>query len=356
MSTSSTVVIAMSGGVDSSVAAALLVKQGYRVIGMMMRLWSEPGAEASNRCCTPEAMALARRVAARLSIPFYAIDAQQVFYDTVVKQFIDGYAQHITPNPCLTCNRFIRWEFLLNKALDLGADYLATGHYARLNHHPTGSYFLQRGLDSAKDQSYVLHVLSQEQLKHALFPLGDLTKTQVRELARQFELPVADRPESQDLCFLGQADYRDFLRRYAPATHTTGPILDRHGNQLGEHQGLAFHTIGQRKGLRIAAPQPLYVIDKDPIHNALIVGVAAELGKDTLIAGQVNWISGAPPSAPFRAQIKIRYKASLEPGLVTILPEQQIHIQFDHKIRDITPGQAAVLYDGDICLGGGLIW
>ncbi len=261
------VVVAMSGGVDSSVAAALLKKQGYEVTGMMLRLWSEPGRSAANRCCAPDAMAMARRIAARLDIPFYAIDAQAPFHDTVVSYFTSGYESGRTPNPCLVCNQHIRWGFLLEQALATGAEYLATGHYARVQKDEAGHYHLLRGQDPAKDQSYVLHVLDQERLSHSLFPIGDFTKPQVRQLAQELGLPVASRPDSQDLCFLGGDDYRSFLVRNIPQVQMPGPILNREGEQLGEHQGLAFYTIGQRKGLSIpaAAPQaePLYVIRKD---------------------------------------------------------------------------------------------
>jgi tRNA-specific 2-thiouridylase len=349
------VVVAMSGGVDSSVAAALLVEQGYAVIGMMMRLWSEPGNEAENRCCTPDAMALARRVAAKLSIPFYAVDAQQVFRDSVVQYFISGYAQYATPNPCLACNRHIRWEFLLQRALALGAGYMATGHYARLRYPPGGPIQLLQAVDAHKDQSYVLHVLGQSQLQHALFPLGEYTKPEVRSLARKFDLPVAERPESQDLCFLGNSDYHSFLLRHAPGVANPGPILDSRGTQLGTHQGLAFYTIGQRKGLGVAAPRPLYVLEKDAARNALIVGRAEELGQDELTAYGAHWVSGEAPVDPFRAQIKIRYKAHLEWGLVTPQSANHFHIKFDSPLRDITPGQAAVIFAGEVCLGGGII-
>ena len=355
MTSSKKVVVAMSGGVDSSVAAALLVEQGYTVIGMMLRLWSEPGSEAENRCCTPDAMALARRVASKLSIPFYAVDARQVFRDIVVQHFIDGYAQNTTPNPCLACNRHIRWEFLLQRALALGADYMATGHYARLRHSPEGSIQLLRAADAQKDQSYVLHVLGQSQLAHALFPLGAYTKPEVRSLARRFDLPVAERPDSQDLCFLGASDYHAFLLRYAPGAARPGPILDRRGAQLGTHQGLAFYTIGQRKGIKIAAPHPLYVLQKDALRNALIVGQAEELGQAALVAHHTRWVSGHPPTSPFHAQVKIRYTAHLENGLVIPQPADHFQVKFDAPLRDITPGQAAVIFDGEVCLGGGII-
>lgn len=349
------VVVGMSGGVDSSVAAVLLVQGGYQVTGMMLRLWSEPGCEDQNRCCTPDAVALARRVAGILNIPFYVLDARQAFRKTVVQAFIDGYAQSITPNPCLVCNQRIRWGFLYERARAVGADFLATGHYARSQQDGQGKWQLLRALDHAKDQSYVLHVLQQEQLAHTLFPLGGYTKAQVRQLARQFDLPVAERPESQDLCFLGEADYRSFLARHASASLKPGPILNTRGELLGEHVGLPAYTIGQRKGIRIASPKPLYVIEKDTARNALIVGTLDELGSDELVAQQINWVVGSAPDGPFRASIKIRYKAQEVPGTVTPLPGQEAHVKFDAPLRDITPGQAAVFYVDQICLGGGII-
>ena len=345
----------MSGGVDSSVAAALLARQGHPVIGMMMRLWSEPGSKADNRCCTPDAMAQARRVAAILGIPFYAVDAQEIFRDTVVQAFIDGYTKVETPNPCITCNRQVRWDFLLQRALALGARYMATGHYVRLRQHPDQGFQVLRAEDDRKDQSYVLHMLNQQQLAHALFPLGELTKPEVRRLAAEFGLPVKDRPDSQDLCFLGAGDYRQFLQRNAPQVLSPGPILTRIGQQVGEHQGLAFYTIGQRKGLGVASPTPLYVLAKDLQHNALIVGSAAELGQSELLAEQINWISGCAPESPVRLQVKIRYKAI--PAWAEVIPQSagSALVRFDQPQRDITPGQAAVFYTSEVCLGGGII-
>lgn len=352
---SKTVVVAMSGGVDSSAAAALLLRQGYTVIGMMLRLWSESGRQADNRCCTPDAMAQARRVAGQLGIPFYAVDAQQPFYDRVVLDFTAGYLQGQTPNPCLACNRHIRWELLLNRALALGADYLATGHYARLEADEQGRVQLCRAADDHKDQSYVLHILGQAQLRHALFPLGAYTKPQVRQMARELGLPVAERPDSQDLCFLGSDDYRAFLRRRAPQAARPGPILNRAGETLGEHQGLAFYTIGQRKGLGLPGPQPWYVLGKDLARNALIVGGLEDLGRDRLEASAANWVSGQAPAEPFRAEVKIRYKAAPAPGWVHPQGGERFSVQFDAPLRDITPGQAAVVYRGQVCLGGGVI-
>jgi tRNA-specific 2-thiouridylase len=361
MNDRSRVVVAMSGGVDSSVAAALLVEQGYQVIGMMLRLWSETGSEADNRCCTPQAMALARRIAARLDIPFYAVDARQAFHQAVVTYFLDGYAKGITPNPCLVCNRQVRWTFLLNQALALGADFMATGHYARINRTPAGGVQLLRALDDGKDQSYVLHVLDQHQLAHALFPLGEFTKSQVRQMARDLDLPVAERPDSQDLCFLGKGDYRDFLRRNSPTSALPGPILNRRGEQIGRHQGLAFYTIGQRKGLQVihpsgaTKPAPVYVLKKDLVNNALIVGSTEELGKSVLNTLPVHWISGTTPEGSFRAQVKIRYRSAFAWGTVTPQMDGAVAIRFDDPLRDITPGQAAVMYAGEVVLGGGII-
>ncbi|MGE5124365.1 MAG: tRNA 2-thiouridine(34) synthase MnmA [Acidobacteriaceae bacterium] len=351
-----TVAVAMSGGVDSSVAAAILLDQGFSVVGLMLNLWSEPDAQRSNRCCTPDSVALARQVASKLSIPFYILDARQVFYDSVVIPFISDYAHNLTPNPCINCNRYIRWEFLLQHALAAGADFLATGHYARISRAPDGLFLLSRALDLDKDQSYVLHVLTQERLAHALFPLGGYTKPQVRQTARHYDLPVADRPDSQDLCFIGASgDYRQFLTRHAPQTRQPGEIIDLQGKVLGLHQGLAFYTIGQRKGLRISASQPQYVLEKDMVRNTLVVGPRERANRDLLIARDANWIAGNPPTSPFPAMVKIRYRAHDTPGTVNVLPEGRFQVRLENYLPDITPGQAAVLYNGDVCLGGGII-
>ena len=351
----SKVVVAMSGGVDSSVAAALLKQQGHAVTGMMLRLWSEPGKEDSNRCCTPDAMAGARRVAALLDIPFYVVDAKQVFHDMVVSAFVDGYARGLTPNPCLMCNRSIRWEYLLEHALALGAEFMATGHYVRLRTDAHGRKQVLRAVDPGKDQSYVLHVLDQARLARSLFPVGEYPKSEIRRLAAEFGLPTATRADSQDLCFLAGGDYRDFLRRHAPELGRPGPILRRDGTQVGEHRGLADYTIGQRKGLGIASPVPLYVLDKRVGTNALIVGTADELGASELTAGPMRWVSGDAPAGPFRAEVKIRYTARQAPAEVTPLAGERVRVRFETPQRDITPGQAAVLYDGELLLGGGTI-
>jgi tRNA-specific 2-thiouridylase len=348
------VVVAMSGGVDSSVAAALLKEQGYDVIGMMLRLWSEPGKEDSNRCCTPDSMAQARRVAAKLDIPFYVIDAKDVFHNTVVQYFLDGYARGETPNPCLICNRQIRWTFLLDHALALGADFMATGHYVRTRKAHDGHQLL-RAVDKSKDQSYVLHVLNQEKLSRALFPIGDYPKTEIRVIAEKFGLPTASRKDSQDLCFLAGEDYRNFLQRTAAEMLQPGEILTRDGRSIGEHNGLANYTIGQRKGLGVASLVPLYVLGKNSTTNTLIVGTQEELGSRELTARDVNWLSGETPSEPFRAEVKIRYTAKEAEALVTPINGNQAQVQFDAPQRDITAGQAAVFFQGDLMIGGGII-
>lgn len=351
------IVIAMSGGVDSSAAAALLLEEGYHVIGMMMRLWSEPtfNGNAHNRCCTPDQMADARRIAGKLGIPFYVLDTRDVFRSTIVEFFIEQHRAGVTPNPCLECNRHIRFHYLLENALALDADYLATGHYARVDQDAEGRYRLRKAVDEAKDQSYVLSVLGQEQLAKALFPVGSYTKAEVRQTAERFGLPTASKKDSQDLCFVGDNNYRRFLADHAPDILRPGPIVLQNGQVIGQHNGLANYTIGQRKGLGVSSSEPLYVIAMNPYRNALVVGTAQELGRASLTANQVNWVLGEPPAERFRAQVKIRYKAAAAPAWVTILPEQRIAVEFDTPLRDITPGQGAVIYDGDIVLGGGII-
>jgi tRNA-uridine 2-sulfurtransferase len=346
------VVVAMSGGVDSSVAAALLKEQGYDVMGMMLRLWSEPGKEDSNRCCTPDSMAQARRVAAKLQIPFYVIDAKDVFRQTVVQYFLDGYARGETPNPCLVCNRQIRWTFLLEHALALGADFMATGHYVRIRKDERGKSQLLRAVDRGKDQSYVLHVLKQEQLARALFPVGEYHKAEIRSFAQKYGLPTATRKDSQDLCFLAGEDYRHFLQRNATGMLEPGVIVTPDGSSIGSHTGLANYTIGQRKGLGVSSSVPLYVLGKDAATNTLIVGTQEQLGSGELMAHDVNWLSGETPGGPFRAEVKIRYTAK---AWVMPLEGDQARVRFDRPQRDITAGQAAVFFDGEILIGGGII-
>lgn len=353
-----TVVIAMSGGVDSSVAAALLVEQGYNCIGVMMRLWAEVGAGegSTNKCCSLESVHDARRVADTLGIPFYLINVEQPFKQQVVDFFIDGYSHGVTPNPCLECNRHIRFDYLLNYARRLGADYLATGHYARLRRGADGKVHLLKGVDEAKDQSYVLSVLGQAELNDVLFPVGNFPKPEVRRMAAARGLPIASKHDSMDLCFIFDDDYRRFLRDWAAEAMRPGPIVDRRGRVYGEHNGLPGYTIGQRKGLGIAgAPEPYFVIELDYRHNTLVVGPAAELGRDRLLAERVNWTLDAPPPAGARVQCKIRYKAQAVDCTLFPLAGDRVAVHFAAPLRDISPGQGAVFYDDDLCLGGGII-
>lgn len=368
----------MSGGVDSSTTAALLVERGYNVIGLMMRLWAEGAGEeddrlagepddrfagepddrfANNRCCSPEAVADARGVCQSLGIPFYLLNFEAAFKTSVVDFFLDGYARGVTPNPCLECNRRIKFGELLDKARALGADYLATGHYARVRERD-GQFELSKGVDPKKDQSYALHILNQAQLAHAMFPLGELTKEQTRALARRYGLHVAEKHESQDLCFIADGNYRHFLQRHIPGALVPGDIVDTRGHLLGKHPGLAFYTIGQRKGLGLAVGEPLYVLALDTARNAVIVGRAEELGRSELLIGKVNWIAGQAPEMPVRVTAKIRYRAAEIPAMVyppSSETGEGVRLLFDQPLRDITPGQAAVLYDGELCLGGGII-
>jgi tRNA-specific 2-thiouridylase len=391
------IVVAMSGGVDSSVAAALLKEQGHEVIGIMLRLWSEPGViededdgvekVVQNKCCSLESVDDARRVARMLDIPFYLVNVEEEFKDTIVDTFYEDYVAGRTPNPCLNCNRHIRFTVLLNRALALNADYLATGHYVRVDEHPvTGKRRLRRAVDPEKDQSYVLHVLNQHQLAHACFPLGGYTKPQVRAMAAERGMSVAAKAESQEICFVAKNDYRGFIDRYASTkmeasepvgsgasvTGTAtmaagtklisiprpGPIYDQQGNTLGRHRGLAYYTIGQRKGLGITSREPLHVLKIDAEHNALVVGPGAALQKQEFTVGKMHYLSGEIPTAPFEAKVRVRYKAPEEPALVTPLADNRAHITLVNPQRAITPGQAAVFYggeDGDEVLCGGII-
>ncbi|PWH16284.1 MAG: tRNA 2-thiouridine(34) synthase MnmA [Anaerolineae bacterium] len=350
-----TVVVGMSGGVDSSVAAALLKRQGYQVIGVMLNLWSEVGKESSNRCCTPDAMRLAKKVAAKLDIPFYTLDVRERFYQQIVSYFVEGYQQGITPNPCIQCNRHIRWGALFEFALSLGADYFSTGHYARISQDEQGIYHLLRAKDTNKDQSYVLHVLTQADLSRTLFPLAELTKPEVRQLASEFQLPVANRVESQDLCFLSGEDYRTFLLRHMEKTAQPGAIIDTQGRLLGQHRGLAFYTIGQRKGLGINVGQPMYVIKKDVTNNTLIVGSREETRQSHFTVARINWIRGIPTEKEFDCTVKVRYLSPFLNARVKLFEDNSCHVVLAQSYWDITPGQAAVFYQGDECLGGGMI-
>jgi tRNA-specific 2-thiouridylase len=349
----------MSGGVDSSVTAALLLEQGYDVAGLTLRLWSEADDLAGPKDSETDAVRDARLVADQLNIQHRILDCTQKFREQVVDYFIDEYARGRTPNPCIACNRSIKFGFLLESALGLGADYLATGHYARVRQAVTGHQLL-RGRDRTKDQSYVLYMLGQDQLRRVLLPIGDYTKVEIRDMARRLNLRTSTRPESQDICFVCDLpptgrDYRRFLRTYAPDTIRPGPILDLEGRQLGQHKGLPLYTVGQRRGLGIAWTEPLYVMRVDVARNALIVGPASALGRERLIVDNVSYVAESPPSYPAAVTCKIRYTG--REVAATLLSEKDHHVSVHlaSPLRDITPGQAAVFYRDEVVLGGGII-
>jgi tRNA-specific 2-thiouridylase len=291
-------------------------------------------------------------VAASLEIPFYVVDARTDFEQRVILPFLDGYAQGVTPNPCIECNRSVRWGLLLERALAMGATHLATGHYARKTYDGQ-AHSLRAAIDSPKDQSYVLHALTQAQLAHAMFPLGERTKAEVRAHASRIGLAVAHRRESQDLCFV-QGDYRAFLATRG-AGGLPGPILDREGVALGTHTGLTGYTLGQRKGLRLPAREALYVLEKDMARNALIVGAHQDVGREEFAVERVNWIAGAPPADVFDAQVQVRYHAPRIAGRVTCGTPTQARVRLITRQPDVAPGQSAVFYEDDTCLGGGII-
>jgi len=347
----------MSGGVDSSVAAMLLVEEGYRVLGVTMLLWAEAAScspEGSNQPGTPSTVERARAVARQIGIPLHVVDLREPFKRQVVDYLVDEYLRGRTPNPCLACNRTIKFGRLLGEARRLGGDVLATGHYVRTTHRD-GRWYLMRGSDRQKDQSYALYMLGQDELAATRFPLGDLTKDEVRRIAAERNLPAAHQPESQEICFIEDDDYRRFLRQMVPERLTPGVILDTAGREIGRHKGLPFYTIGQRKGLGIAAREPLYVIALDVKRNAVIAGPKSELGQDITRVEQVSYISGLIPEGPFASTAKIRYKAVETEAIVTPIGPTTAEVQFAHALRDITPGQAVVFYDGEIVLGGGII-
>jgi tRNA-specific 2-thiouridylase len=357
------IVVAMSGGVDSSVTAALLKEQGHQVIGITMKLPGLPAGEAGlgeptegkTGCCGVSGIEDARRVAFKLDIPFYVLNYEQEFTHTVIAQFCREYARGRTPNPCVTCNKIVKLGSLLRKARSLGADYVATGHYARIKYNKTTQrYELRRGKDY-KDQSYFLFALSQSQLKHSLFPLADYTKDEVRHLARRFKLPVAEKPGSQDICFIPDNNYGRFLKERYPSLAKPGPVVHISGKVLGKHKGIAFYTLGQRKGLGIAYAQPIYVIALDKKHNKVIVGGKEDTFKKELLADKVNWVSIAEPKHPLRARAKIRYGSTEAWAKVTPLTGKRIRVVFDKPQSAITPGQAVVFYRRDLVLGGGII-
>ncbi len=348
------VVVAMSGGVDSSVAAAILKKDGYEVIGVTMRLWSEDDGSASGprrRCCSLEEIEDARRVCQILDIPFYVVNFEPQFQTYVVDYFCQEYLQGRTPNPCLACNKWIKFDFLLNRAMALGADYLATGHYARIEQR-NGNRLLLKAIDSAKDQSYVLYALGQKEVERLMFPMGSYSKSKARLLAQDMGLHIWDKAESQETCFINDGDYRDFLA--VRNLCQPGYIVNAEGKVLGRHSGIGFFTVGQRRGLGLASRERLYVVAIDPITNRVVVGTNEQLFRDELYASEVGFVSGELPREPVAVTAKIRYKSPEVKAMLYPLGKRA-RLVFEEPQRAITPGQAAVFYDGDIVLGGGII-
>ncbi|MBP2649380.1 MAG: tRNA-specific 2-thiouridylase mnmA [Firmicutes bacterium] len=350
------VVVAMSGGVDSSLTAALLVRQGYDVIGATMQIWDTERESDDRGCCSLTAVGDARRVADTLGIPYYVLNFRDIFQKTVVEYFIREYASGRTPNPCIACNRYVKFEGLLKKAFALGAEYLATGHYSRISFdNQANRYVLRKGVDTTKDQSYALYNLNQQTLKHFLMPLGDFTKVETRQMAREIGLAVADKPDSQEICFVPDDDYKKFLEEKAPQSLRPGDMVDTAGNVIGRHKGLPLYTVGQRKGLGLAAGMPLYVVALDPENNRVIVGTNNDVFSSELIAEDMNYIAFDEINQPITAGVKIRYNAKEAPATVSPLPGGKVAVKFDTPQRAVTPGQAVVLYDGDVVLGGGTI-
>ncbi len=357
------VVVAMSGGVDSSLTAALLLEQGYDVIGVHMRLHdlhAETGAPAgrgrlNHGCCSVEDVDDARMVAYELGIPFYVLNFEPEFRRHIMANFVREYGRGRTPYPCLNCNRYVKFDALLERSRTFGADFIATGHYARIVRDAAGRFHLRRAVDRGKDQAYVLYHLGQAELARVLLPLGDVDKPTVRRMAAARGLVVADKPDSQEICFIPDNDYRRFLEEQQPGIARPGPIVDTSGAIVGEHTGLPHYTVGQRKGLGALGREPHYVLRIDPAANMLLVGTAAELAAFSLTADDVHFVAGPRPTAPFAALAKIRYRAPEAPALVTPLDDGRVRVDFQTPQRAITPGQAVVFYHEDEVIGGGTI-
>jgi tRNA-specific 2-thiouridylase len=354
------IVVGMSGGVDSSVAAALLVEQGYDVVGVTLRVW--PWHEAGDpvkrfgSCCSVESVDDARQVARTLGVPHYLLNSEAEFTRAVIDPFVAAYAAGTTPVPCVNCNRNLKFGSLLARAAAWEATAVATGHYARVTHdEATGRYLLWRARDRHKDQSDFLWPLTQAQLAHARFPVGDLSKPEVREHARRLGLVTADKPESQEICFIPDDDYRGFLRRRDAAIFKPGPIVDTRGRRLGTHAGLAAYTVGQRKGLGLATGRALHVVDLDAETNTLTVGDPTDLERTRLVARDVNFIACEPPAESMRVEARIRHNHTPAPATVGALADGSAEVVFDTPQRAVTPGQSVVWYSGDCVVGGGVI-
>jgi tRNA-specific 2-thiouridylase len=369
----SKILVAMSGGVDSSLTAALLHSQGHEVTGVTLKVWQDskyPDKEGlekleerkrENSCCGAEAMADARSVARATGFPYYVLNYEDRFRERVIEGFVRSYLEGKTPNPCIACNDKVKFDPLLKTAMGLGADFLATGHYARIERGEGGRFRLLKASDTRKDQTYFLYRLGQSQLSKLLFPLGGMPKDQVRAQAAALGLPTAAKPESMDICFVADGDYGRLVAEAAPQAATEGPVLDLEGRELGRHEGIAFYTVGQRRGLALqsaagSGPAPIrYVVALDPARNAVIVGGESDLMKKSLEAGSVSWTADRPPEGPRALQVKIRSGHLGAQAVVTSLAGGRALVEFDQAQRAVTPGQAAVFYDGEECLGGGVI-
>ncbi len=349
----------MSGGIDSSIAAALLKEEGHDLVGVTMSLLPRADGKNGNgragKSRVQEAVTKAKEVAVKLGIPHHVIDFRDIFQEKVIADFCREYSLGRTPNPCVRCNRYVKFAALLEEASKLGADFIATGHYTRVQRDDaTGRYLLKKGIDTVKDQSYFLCQLTQEQLGQAIFPVGGLTKEKVRQIAEDLDLPVVDRPESQEICFIPDDDYSGFLKRQTPNAFRPGPIIDEDGNTIGEHRGIPAYTVGQRRGLGIAAAEPLYVTAIYPERNAVAVGPKDKTYRRELMANNLNWIA-SPPEQSVRVKAKVRYRHPEAEATVTPVDDDTIHVLFQEPQMAITPGQTVVFYDGDTVIGGGTI-
>lgn len=351
------VLCGMSGGVDSSSAAALLQQQGFEVIGITLKLWPQDCvSRAEDKCCGPQAVADARAVCHKLDIPYYLFDEAAEFQRMVIRYFADEYKAGRTPNPCVMCNQHLKFGSLIQRADDLKATYIATGHFARLDRDTiAGRTLLRRGHDSRKDQSYFLFSLGQHQLARALFPLGEMTKADTRKVARHCNLKTADKEESMEICFVPDNDYGGFLQKAGLAKKHQGEIVDTAGRVLGQHDGIEFYTIGQRKGIGVSAPRPLYVLDLDVENNRVIVGDPEQLDRTEFSIQNCNWIPWDNPPEEITGTVKIRYNHAGTPATVRPMPDGTAHVKLHETQRAITPGQACVLYQDDLVVGGGWI-